>query len=477
MKNTGCVGCHQLGQESTRTIPPALGTFATGADAWKRRVQSGQAGREMFGQLNGLGRDVRSRNFGDWTDRIAKGELPLAKPQRPQGVERNIVVTLRDWMNEKQYLHDLISSDRRNPDGERLRTALRIAGVQLRQHPDSRSGEERRDDVQGAGARSEDAAQPRARTRRGARRRCSRRRTGASERIWDTRVNNHNSMFDRDGRLWLAASVRGARQPGVLQGRAPIIPSAKAFPIGSRRAAHLAVLDPKTKKYTFVDTCFSHAPSAVRLRRQRHAVDERRRPGRRLAEHEDVRRDRRRREVAGLDGARARHQRQRQARRLRRAGSSRSIRAKDKRIERGVLRGDAEPGRRLDLGRVRWASPARSCGSCPDRIRRRRRSPRSTTCRCPASACAAATSTARASCGCRSRSGHLGSFDRRKCKGPLNGPKATGDHCPEGWSFYQYPGPGFRASATTAPSRATTRGSISTTRSGSATTCRCRRAI
>jgi hypothetical protein len=41
-------------------------------------------------------------------------------------------------------------------------------------------------------------------------------------------------------------------------------------------------------------------------------------------------------------------------------------------------------------------------------------------------------------------SGHMGMFDRRKCKGPLNGPKATGDHCPEGWSFYQYPGPGFK---------------------------------
>jgi hypothetical protein len=53
--------------------------------------------------------------YGDWTDRIAKGELPRAKPQRPQGVERNIVVTLRDWMNEKQYLHDLIASDRRYP--------------------------------------------------------------------------------------------------------------------------------------------------------------------------------------------------------------------------------------------------------------------------------------------------------------------------------------------------------------------------
>ena len=38
-------------------------------------------------------------------------------------------------------------------------------------------------------------------------------------------------------------------------------------------------------------------------------------------------------------------------------------------------------------------------------------------------------------------SGHMGSFDRRKCKGPLNGPKATGQHCPEGWTFYPEPLP------------------------------------
>jgi hypothetical protein len=40
-------------------------------------------------------------------------------------------------------------------------------------------------------------------------------------------------------------------------------------------------------------------------------------------------------------------------------------------------------------------------------------------------------------------SGHLGEFDRRKCNGPLNGPGATGDQCPEGWSFHRLPGPGF----------------------------------
>jgi hypothetical protein len=40
-------------------------------------------------------------------------------------------------------------------------------------------------------------------------------------------------------------------------------------------------------------------------------------------------------------------------------------------------------------------------------------------------------------------SGHLGEFDRRKCKGPLNGPGATGNHCPEGWTLHDLPGPGF----------------------------------
>ncbi|MGH9146813.1 MAG: carboxypeptidase-like regulatory domain-containing protein, partial [Vicinamibacterales bacterium] len=114
MKNTGCVGCHQLGQLSTRTVPKELGTFASGAEAWKRRVQSGQSGQQMFNQLTNLG-EMSFALYGDWTDRIAKGELPFAKPPRPQGVERNIVVTLRDWMDDKHYLHDLIASDRRFP--------------------------------------------------------------------------------------------------------------------------------------------------------------------------------------------------------------------------------------------------------------------------------------------------------------------------------------------------------------------------
>jgi hypothetical protein len=40
-------------------------------------------------------------------------------------------------------------------------------------------------------------------------------------------------------------------------------------------------------------------------------------------------------------------------------------------------------------------------------------------------------------------SGQLASFDRSKCK-VLNGPTATGQHCPEGWTLYPVPGPTFK---------------------------------
>jgi streptogramin lyase len=41
-------------------------------------------------------------------------------------------------------------------------------------------------------------------------------------------------------------------------------------------------------------------------------------------------------------------------------------------------------------------------------------------------------------------SGHLVSFDRRKCKAPLNGAKATGQHCQEGFTVHRLPGPNYQ---------------------------------
>ena len=199
MKSNGCIGCHQLGQLSTRTIPKALGPFASGEEAWIRRVQAGQSGQMMLGQMKGLG-PLSFTLYGEWTDRIAQGELPRTKPQRPQGVERNIVVTLRDWMDEKRYLHDLIASDRRYPTVnaygplygspeyssdlmpilDPVKNTATTFGLPV-MDPDTPL-------ALGPGhAAALDPLMPSP--------------YWGDERIWETRANNHNSMFGRDGRL------------------------------------------------------------------------------------------------------------------------------------------------------------------------------------------------------------------------------------------------------------------------------------
>src|SRR5208337_4699806 len=76
MKNNGCVGCHQLGQLSTRTIPKFHSEERSSTEAWMHRVQSGQAGALMVNIVAGQLAAVPIKYFADWTDRIGKGELP-----------------------------------------------------------------------------------------------------------------------------------------------------------------------------------------------------------------------------------------------------------------------------------------------------------------------------------------------------------------------------------------------------------------
>src|SRR5262245_469413 len=106
VKNLSCIGCHQIGQLATRTIPTAFSSMSH-HDAWVRRIQSGQAGSQMLASaMNQLG-GVPPKYLSEWTERVANGELPHATPERPHGVERNIVATIRDWATEKAYMHDL----------------------------------------------------------------------------------------------------------------------------------------------------------------------------------------------------------------------------------------------------------------------------------------------------------------------------------------------------------------------------------
>src|SRR5205823_14425385 len=102
------------GSTGTRAIPKSLGTFPSSVAAWERRLQSGQAGAQMMGTLSQLGAQRALAMFADWTDRIAGGAVP-PPPPRPQGLERNVVITEWDWADPKAYLHDDVSTDRRAP--------------------------------------------------------------------------------------------------------------------------------------------------------------------------------------------------------------------------------------------------------------------------------------------------------------------------------------------------------------------------
>ena len=131
-----CQSCHSLGSKGMRTVPKE---FGPGVAGWARRTQSGQALTQMALGLGYMGADAALKNYADWTDRIAAGELPHAKPGRPQGVERNMVVTMWDFSTPKYYLHDGISTDRDNPR-QCQRPDLRRARGEHRPDSGARSG-------------------------------------------------------------------------------------------------------------------------------------------------------------------------------------------------------------------------------------------------------------------------------------------------------------------------------------------------
>src|SRR3984885_13152961 len=80
VKNS-CQSCHALGSENIRAPRvKELGDFANSTDMWARRIQSGQAMTNMAVTLMRLGPEKGLSLFADWTDRIAKGELPSSKP-------------------------------------------------------------------------------------------------------------------------------------------------------------------------------------------------------------------------------------------------------------------------------------------------------------------------------------------------------------------------------------------------------------
>jgi hypothetical protein len=73
--------------------------------------------------------------------------------------------------------------------------------------------------------------------------------------IWDSKANVHNPMMDAEGRVWLTARVRGNENPDFCR-EGSDHPSAKRFPL-ENAGRHLAVHDLRTGQYRHISTCFS----------------------------------------------------------------------------------------------------------------------------------------------------------------------------------------------------------------------------
>jgi streptogramin lyase len=99
----GCMRCHQFGARIFHT--------RTRADAWED-AWHGNATEART--ADALGRAAFGKTLADWTSRIGAGEVPEVPP-RPVGMERNIVVTEWQWGRADSYIHDEISTDKRQP--------------------------------------------------------------------------------------------------------------------------------------------------------------------------------------------------------------------------------------------------------------------------------------------------------------------------------------------------------------------------
>jgi hypothetical protein len=449
IKTLGCISCHQLGNKSTRTIPKELGHFNSSLEAWQRRVLSGQASEVMLRNLKDLEIQRALELFADWTDRIAAGELPKAKPSRPQGLERNVVITLWDWATPKAYLHDEIASDKRNPtvnangliygspedstdfmpilDPVRHRATEVKVPVRDSNTPDTM--------FISTGGAIMYAPSP----------------FWGTERIWNSQTSVHNPMFDEKERVWLTARIRPPANPAFCK-KGSDHPSAKLFPV-ERAGRHLAIYEPKTKKFTLIDTCFSthHLVFAedanntlwlssggagsgilgwLNTKMFDETGDEQKSQGWTafiLDTNGNGKRDeyvepdqpidptKDKRIVAGYYGI--------------------GVNPVDGSVWGSVLRfpgavirvnpGDNPPATTLtEIYEVPWNEPKAAVNGYGPRGMD---IDRNGVVWVPLA------------------SGHLASFDRRKCQGPLNGPTATGKHCPEGWVLYPFPGPQFQS--------------------------------
>jgi hypothetical protein len=435
VKTNGCMSCHALGTKGTRTIPKDFAHMKS-TEAWARRIASGQAMTQMINAANRIGTEKAVGLWADWTDRIAAGELPFAQPARPQGIERNVVLTLWDWSTPIHYMHDLIGTDRRKPTvnangklyGAPENSTDNWPVLDPVTHTATTVRHPVRDPKTPSHITDPMAPSP----------------YWGAKPIWDSQSSTHNQMMDEKGRVWAAARIRHPNNPDYCR-KGGDHPSARVFPL-ERSTRHLSMYDPASGKWTLISTCFPthHVIIAedanntlwfssgvgglnvvgwLNRKRFEETGDEKQSQGWTpfiLDTNGNGRRDEYVDPKAPVDPA------------------------KDKRVAVNLYSVVVNPKDGSVWGTSLAPFPSYVVRVAPGSDPTHTAITEIFEPPFPAYGARGGDIDRNGVFWTSYASGHLGAFDRRKCKGPLNGPKATGKHCPEGWTLYRLPGPQFR---------------------------------
>ena len=431
LETKACYSCHQVGTKATREIPK--GSLATMLDAWDRHTAMGPNGANMSNVFKGLGEQRKA--FSDWTDRIAAGAYPEAPP-RPVGVERNLVISMWDWGLPTSRRSDAAATDERHPTMNAnglVYGPYQSSDILAVLDPRTNTTSEIKIPSNGPVLDANTPASP----------------YWGSEKIWERKADPRSVAMDAKGRVWVTARIRGPKdQPAYCKDPAAN-KFAKYFPMEGPSARQIELMDPKTKQFTMVDSCFAAD----------HNI---------FDEHDDL--------VFGQDDA---------------VGWIDTV-AFDKTHDAGASQGwcpgvvDTNGDGKISTG---WTEPKEPVD--PKRDHRIEFgcyaigiSPTDGSIWCsgighedttlvrlerganPPASCKAEVYIPPPSKASLPYSGGVAidsngvvyqnwrgvheilSFDRRKCK-TLNGPTATGQQCAEGWSTYTKPGPRFKGSAGT----------------------------
>jgi hypothetical protein len=248
-----CNFCHQLGNRLTRSLDhvfKAKPDIKTSAAAWEWRLGTGVRGNAMYGAASNMGIPRTTRALADWTDRIARGEVPPV-PARPKGLERNLVLTLWDWGTDHSFMHDEISTAKNNPRvnaGGRVYAVSAGHGELVVLDPKESSTFEL--EIPTRAPRLEVPSRFPKPNRPSL--------WWGEEHLWGNPpydpADPHNPMMDSKGRVWMTSKIRPNQNASWCTDAANKF--AEWFPI-QQSFRQVSFYDPRTKEFTLIDTCYS----------------------------------------------------------------------------------------------------------------------------------------------------------------------------------------------------------------------------